>query len=290
MQIQRYCALPNCTRFTARYSFGMSGKAAVMAKSAAWLGVAAVAASFAGLFLPFARVACSVCFLAIFVRPSSGSLLGSQDGTTLLSLASASVIAWGLVVMRRWRQPAAAVSLFLFLAILVVVGVDASHAWSRVVGWNTDLNPVALEVGFYVSVVGAGVASACAGVVLIAGGGAGRMGWVAAGGGVGVLSLSPAIDPLGWALAAIGLALVILWRFHTPAPGLVLVGAGAGASAMLAWFYSSYWPYPFADPYQWTYAVAIPLCLAGVAIGLAWAILRREGSGVPRRRRPHAPA
>jgi hypothetical protein len=195
-----------------------------------------------------------------------------------------------LVVVGRWRQPAAAVSLFLFLAILAVVSVDASHAWSRVVGWNTELNPVALEVGFYVSVVGAGVASVCAGVVLIAGEGAGWLGWVAAGGGLGILSLSRAIDPLGLALAAIGLALVILWRFRTPVPGFALVGAGVGASVMLAWLYSPYWPYPFADPYQWTYAIAIPLCLAGVAIGLAWATLRRKGPGVPPRRRPQAPA
>jgi hypothetical protein len=283
-----------------KLNFGMSGKAALTAKTASWLGLAAVTASFAGLFLPFARIACNVCALAIFVRPSSGSLLGSQDGTTLLSLASASVIAWGLVVVGRWRQPAAAVSLFLFLAILAVVSVDASQAWLRVLGWNQGVNPISLEVGFYVSVVGTGVASVCAGVVLIAGGGAGWMGWVAAGGGFGILSLSPAIDPLGLALpaidplglalAAICLALVILRRFQTPVPGLTMVGAGVGASVMLAWLYSPYWPYPFADPYQWTYAIAIPLCLAGVAMGLAWAMLRREGPSVPPRKRPHAPA
>ena len=144
----------------------MNAQAAWVVRVARWVGLTAVFTTFASLFLPFARINCTVCLLAIFLRPFSGSLLGGHDGTALFVLGVAALLAWGLVMTGRRRQRAAAVSLLLALATLALISLDADQAWSRVVGWNTAWNPVGLEVGLYVSLVGTTVTVACAGIVV----------------------------------------------------------------------------------------------------------------------------
>jgi len=87
------------------------------------------------------------------------------------------------------------------------------------------------------------------------------MGWSLVGGGLGALSLSPIIDPLGLELAVVVTLLLITWRFRTPAAGLLLVGAGMGAIGMLAGLYR---------PYPGTFTIGVPLSLGVIAIGLTW--------------------
>ena len=102
-----------------------------------------------------------------------------------------------------------------------------------------------------------------------AGGGSvdkGRMeqaGWFILGGALGVVSL---LDPLGLAVSIIVLAVLIGLKLRSAAPGLLLAGAGTGATVMLELLDRSY---PGAFPF------GVSLSVSVVVIGCIWASVIR---------------
>jgi hypothetical protein len=92
------------------------------------------------------------------------------------------------------------------------------------------------------------------------------IGWVVLG---GVLGAASPIDPLGLVLAVIVLGILIGAKMRTTAPGLVLVGAGVGATVVLLVVERT-----FPD----TVTVGVPLTLGVVLVGGLWAyVIRRQG-------------
>lgn len=85
------------------------------------------------------------------------------------------------------------------------------------------------------------------------------IGWVVLG---GVLGAAGLIDPLGLVLAVIVLGIVIAARMQTTAPGLVLAGAGTGATVVLL---------VVERTFPYTVTVGVPLTLGVVLIGGLWA-------------------
>ena len=84
------------------------------------------------------------------------------------------------------------------------------------------------------------------------------VGWLAAGVGLGAASL---LDPLGMLVAIIVLGVLIGFRWWSDTPGLLLVGAGIGATLMLELAERSY---------AGTVPLGVSLSLAVVLIGGVW--------------------
>jgi hypothetical protein len=93
------------------------------------------------------------------------------------------------------------------------------------------------------------------------------IGWVLLGGVLGAASL---VDPLGLVLAAVVLVMLIGAKMRTMAPGLVLVGAGAGATVVLLVVERS-------SPD--TVTVGVPLTLGVVLVGGLWGLRDSASTG-----------
>lgn len=90
------------------------------------------------------------------------------------------------------------------------------------------------------------------------------IGWVLLGAVLGAASL---VDPLGLVLAALVLVILIGAKVRTMAPGLVLVGAGAGAAVVLL----------VVEPSSPdTVTVGVPLTLGVVLVGGLWTYVARR--------------
>jgi len=90
-----------------------------------------------------------------------------------------------------------------------------------------------------------------------------QAGWFILGGALGVVSL---LDPLGLAVSIIVLAVLIGLKLRSAAPGLLLAGAGTGATVMLELLDRSY---PGAFPF------GVSLSVSVVVIGCIWASVIR---------------
>lgn len=129
---------------------------------APWGCLAALGLCLAGLFPPFASLVCVFCPIGFGLDRYTGSLLGGADGPALLALVLAAVVATVLVVLRApGGRLAAPASLLLSLAALALVVLDAVTCAQRVLDWSFYL-PTTLEVGFYLALPGAAIASASA--------------------------------------------------------------------------------------------------------------------------------
>ncbi len=124
--------------------------------------VGSVAVILSGLFVPFVQQGCpgnAPCILIKLFLPRT-CLAQGQDGLILLALVSAALLVGLVSVAVRLATPLLAAQPILPLATLALVLLDATDAWGRVVQLPRGRFDLLLSFapGFYLAVIGCGVA------------------------------------------------------------------------------------------------------------------------------------
>jgi hypothetical protein len=125
-----------------------------------WACVAALAVAFAGLFAPFAQLACDYGCPAGVVHPGSysGSLIGGPGGwMVLVALAAAALATSRWLASQRTSQAAALGAVILCLVLQVLISFQMANAATLVLGWPFSIS-TSRGLGFALLQGGSGAA------------------------------------------------------------------------------------------------------------------------------------
>ncbi|MGD1052466.1 MAG: hypothetical protein ABR950_01430 [Candidatus Dormibacteria bacterium] len=125
-----------------------------------WACVAALAVAFAGLFAPFAQLACYYGCPAGVVHPGSysGSVIGGPGGWTILAaLAAAALATSRWLASHRTSQGSALGALVLGLVLQVLISFQMANAATLVLGWPFSI-PTSRGLGSALLLGGSGAA------------------------------------------------------------------------------------------------------------------------------------
>jgi hypothetical protein len=119
-----------------------------LAAAAGWACLAALAVAFAGVFLPFAQLACGFGCPDGVSKPGSWSaaLIGGPGGWAALALLAGATVATALWLVRRTRTsgwPLA--TLVLSLALLALVNLEVANAGRWVLAWPFSIRTAPVQ-------------------------------------------------------------------------------------------------------------------------------------------------